>query len=104
VALPSRRGGLGFGNRFGHDRGSRVGFWVEAVEEGGAFGPLARPAERPLHQAMDVVLLGVDLLAEVGHHGAEFGDHGLGLGQLLSQVVYTLGRRHGGLNPAPPFE
>ena len=37
----------------------------------------------------------------VGHDLAEFGDHGLGVGQLPAQVVGVLDRRHGGMNPAP---
>jgi hypothetical protein len=45
---------------------------------------LARPAERHLHQPVDLGLLGVNLLAEVSHHAAEFRNHGLGMGQLLA--------------------
>jgi hypothetical protein len=43
----------------------------------------------------------IDLLAEVGHHPAQFHDHGFGVGQLPSQVIRVLSRRHGGLNPGP---
>lgn len=60
--------------------------------------PLARPAGRHLHEAVDVGLLGVDLHAEVGYQPSEFGDHGLGMGQLATQVVGVLGRRQGGFN------
>ena len=84
------------------DRRRDLGFGrVHAVEEGRAFDPLAAAAERDLHEAMDVGLLRFDLLAEVGHHAAQFRDHGFRVGQLLAKVVGVVGRRHAGFNTAP---
>ena len=73
---------------------------VDPVEQGRAFDPLAAAAERPLHQAVDVGLLGLDLLAEAGHHPTEFRDDGVGVGQLPAEVVDVVGRRHARFNTA----
>jgi hypothetical protein len=49
---------------------------------------------------VDVGLLCFDLFAEVGHHAAEFGDHGVGVGQHAAEVSDVVGRRHAGFNTA----
>ena len=103
VPLPLRRGRR-FGDRFGSGwlhRRRRLGVGqIQPVEQGRAFDPLAAPAERHLHQAVDVGLLRLDLLEEVGHHLAEFGDDGVGVGQLPAEAIDVVGRRHAGLNTA----
>jgi hypothetical protein len=100
VALPRRRRNR-FGDRgYDNGRGRRIGFGGEAVEEGRTFDPLTAAAEGHLHQAVDVGLLGVDLLTKFGHHAAEFGDHRLGMGQLPAKLVDVVGRRQAESNPA----
>jgi hypothetical protein len=47
-----------------------------------------------------VALLRFDLFAMVGHHVAEFGDDGVGVGQLPAEVVDVGSRQHAGLNTA----
>ena len=73
---------------------------VDPVEQGRAFDPLAAAPERHLHQAVDVGLVRFDLLAEVGHHPAEFRDHGVRVRQLLAKHVDVVGRRHAVFNTA----
>jgi hypothetical protein len=100
VALPPRGGSRFGGRRLDRRRGLGFGHG-HPVEEGRAFDPLAAPAERDLHEAVDVGLLGFDLLAKFGHYAAEFRDDGFGLGQLPAEVVRVVGRRHAGFNTAP---
>ena len=65
-----------------------------------AFDPLAAAAERHLHEAVEVGLLGLNLLAEVGHDATEFGDDGVGVGQLPAEHLDVVGRWHAGFNTA----
>jgi hypothetical protein len=75
---------------------------IQPVEQGRPFDPLAAPAEGDLDEAVDVGLLGLDLLAKIRHDTTEFGDDGVGVGQLLAERVDVVGRRHAGLNTARP--